>query len=145
MSTLLLTSLFVAETIAPTLESSVLVTSTSIHLVFVICKGLRLSCTRVFPLSETIAPDGLRLALTRLYVVAQAAILREVIVSHACSQHRTVDSGTPESHRGGLRPLVRLNHECFPSFITSLLPQSPHFTQDLSSFVCQGGVQLTST
>ena len=142
MSLLPMTSLFFAKTIAPTIESFVLVTQTSIRLVPMICKGLHLSCTRVFRLSETIAPDERKPALTSLICRRSGCEFTGVIVSHTCSRHRTVDSGTPELHRGGLRPLVRLNHECFPSFMTFLLPQSPHFTQDLSSFVCQGGVQL---
>ena len=82
---------------------------------------------------------------SRLYVFAQVANSKELSYPITCSRHRTVDSSTSELHRSELRLLVRLNYECFPSFITLLLPQSPHFIQDLSSFVCQGGVQLTAT
>jgi hypothetical protein len=81
MSTLLLTSLFTAETIASTLESSILVTSTIIRIIFVICKGFTF-LTRVRLISRTIAPDERRLALISLICFRSGCEFKGVIVSH---------------------------------------------------------------
>ena len=142
MSTLLLTSLFIAETIAPTLESFILVTLTSQYLVFVICKGLHLSFTSIISKSGTIASVRFDVPLSCVSVnLAQAAVCRFIVTA------KNLPEVLPSVLNAGFTPervatFVRLNHEYFPSFIAPLLSQSPHFTQDLSSFVCQDGVQL---